>query len=65
MQQWEHLFIERTSQGEIYIVNAINGKQTGDNPPEFFSYIAKIGDEGWSLVVSSHITQYIFKRPKS
>lgn len=80
MQKWEYLELERmyNQEGE-QAVTSINGQSTQrEREPEWYSYIAKLGDEGWELVdvasdVNASLTPagdistnliFVFKRPK-
>jgi hypothetical protein len=73
MDQWEYLEVARhTDIGSVVreIVFSINGKSqvdpatgTWDNAPEWYGYIASLGDNGWELVAIEGAC-WAFKRRK-
>ena len=63
MQKWEYLTVIEASIIH-HIVLEINGKDVKSNKWDFFSYINRLGEEGWELVGIGSGLHYIFKRPK-
>jgi hypothetical protein len=62
MQRWEYLIlhVEWTSRSEVA---SVNGRELGGGQ-EAYTYIARLGDEGWELTGVDQGTLY-FKRPKA
>ena len=73
MEKWEYLEIARdTDIGSVVreIVFSIDGKTQGDpatgtsdNAPEWYGYVASLGDAGWELVAVEG-ARWVFKRRK-
>jgi hypothetical protein len=73
MDKWEYLQVvqyEVSSPAPREIVFSVNGKTTQDqatsqwdNAPEWHSYVASLGDQGWELVAVAD-ARWVFKRRK-
>ncbi len=74
MDKWEYREVARqTDIGQVVreIVFSIDSKSQGepatgtwDNAPEWYGYIASLGDDGWELVAVDG-ARWVFKRRKS
>ena len=65
VQKWEYLEVTRVMRTGV--AGAANGQSTATgtgNNPEWITYIAQLGDQGWELVAVTDNYSYIFKRPK-
>ena len=66
MQRYEYLVISRyrpEGKGKITIVSKINNEDVGKQNIEFYSYLNKIGAEGWDLVgFDGWAQEFILKR---
>jgi len=62
--KWEYLSVTFSTRGNKMYLHFINDEDLSQQKIDWFSYLNKLGEEGWELVNFSG-AEYVFKRQKA